>query len=209
VLKCDTAGSIEAVTAIVSKMAIPAVDISIIQTGVGDINNSDIMMAETGSRLIVGFQVTALQGIDKELDKHSVEVRLYDVIYKLAADIKSIAESIIPSLSQEEIIGTARIIALFKSSRKGIIIGCEILNGYLVEGKHFRIISAMGPVYAGTIESMHIEKSPVHKATQGQEAGIKIRNFNKVKIGDIVECYRPSPIRKSPRWQPKGEIIRV
>jgi translation initiation factor IF-2 len=67
----------------------------------------------------------------------------------------------------------------------------------------------MGPVYSGTIESMHMEKSTVQKATLGQQIGIKIRNFNKVKIGDFVESFRPAPVKKAQVWQPKGEIIRT
>ena len=209
VLKCDSAGSVEAVTSSVFRMVPPEVDTRIIHSGVGDINKSDILIAETGSRLIAGFQIDVLPGIDKELIEHAVEARLYDVIYKLTADIRSIAESMVPSVSQEEIMGTARVIALFKSSRKGIIMGCEVEKGHLSLGKHFRITSAMGPVYSSTIESMHMEKSTVQKATPGQQIGIKIRDFNKVKIGDLVESFRPAPVKKAQVWQPKGEIIRT
>ncbi len=133
--------------------------------------------------------------------------RVFIVIYKLTADIRRIAESMITTVSQEEIIGTARVIALFKSSRKGIIIGCEVSDGYLALGKRFRIISAMGPVYSSTIESMHIEKNAVQKATQGQQVGIKIKNFNKAKIGDLLESFRPLPFKKASVWQPKDQCI--
>jgi translation initiation factor IF-2 len=115
----------------------------------------------------------------------------------------------LPSVSEEEITGTARIVALFKSTRKGIIIGCEVLDGHLSTGRHFRITSAMGPVYSGTIESMHIEKDTVQKAVQGQQVGIKIEKFNRAKIGDIVESFRRAPTQKTFAWQPKGKIIQV
>ena len=209
VLKCDSAGSVEAVSAGVLHMIQPEVQINIIHRGIGYINESDILMAETGSRLIAGFQVGVLPGIERELKAHAVEARLYDVIYKLTDDIKSISESIIPPVIQDEILGTARVIALFKSCRKGIIIGCEILTGHLTVGKDFRIISAMGPVYAGTIESIHIEKNALQRAHPGQKAGLKIKDFNKVKIGDIVESYRPPSPRKTRVWSPTGQIIRI
>ena len=209
VLKCDSAGSVEAVSAEVLKIIPAAVNINIIHSGVGDINESDILMAETGSRLIAGFQVGVLPGIDRELKAHAVEARLYEVIYKLTADIRGIAESIMPPVTQDEILGTARVIALFKSCRKGIIIGCEVTSGYLATGKDFRIISAMGPVYSGTIESIHIEKDAVQKAGPGQQAGIRIKDFNKVKIGDLVECFRPPPLKKARVWHPDGKVIRV
>lgn len=209
VLKCDSAGSMEAVTAAALKIVQPEVTINIIHSGIGDINGSDILIAETGSRLVAGFQVGVLPGIDRELKAHAVEARLYDVIYKLTDDIRDISESFMPPAAQEEILGTAKVIALFKSSRKGIIIGCEVMNGHLTVGRDFRIISAIGPVYAGTIESIHIETNTVQKVTPGQKAGIKIKDFNKVKIGDIVESYRPPSQKKTRAWQPAGGIIRI
>lgn len=208
VLKCDSSGSVEAVSAAVSRILLPEVDINIIYSGVGDVHKSDILVAVTGSRLIVGFQVGVLHGVDMALREFGVEVRLHDVIYKLTADIRSIAESMIPHVPAENIIGSARVIALFKSSRKGIILGCEVLNGYLALGHRFHIISAMGPVYTGTIESMKIEKDAVQKAVQGQQAGIKIRDFNKAKIGDLMETFRVLPLTGRQPWKPSSAIIR-
>ena len=209
VLKCDSAGSVEAVTASILQMTLHEAEISIIHSGIGDINKSDILLAETGSRLIAGFQVGVAPDIERELREHSVEARLYDVIYKLTDDMRNIAEGIAPLPAPEEtIIGNARVIALFKSSRKGIIIGCEVLEGHLAVGQHFRIISAVGTVYSGSIESMHIEKNIVQKASAGQQAGIKIKDFNKVKIGDLVESYRASASRRSPPWQPDGGVVK-
>jgi len=209
VLKCDSAGSVEAVTAAILKMTLPEIGISIIHSGIGDINKSDILLAETGSRLIIGFQVGASTDINRELQEHSVEARLYDVIYKLTDDMRSIAEGMVRHVSQEEtIIGNARVVALFKSIRKGIIIGCEVLEGHLAVGQRFRIISEIGPVYSGTIESMHIEKNIVQKVTAGQQAGIKIKNFNKARIGDLVESYRVSASKKAPAWQPRGGVVK-
>lgn len=209
VLKCDSAGSVEAVSDAILRIVRPAITVDIIHSGIGDINESDVLMAETGSGLIAGFQVAALPGIERELKGHAVEARLYDVIYKLTDDIRSISESIMPPVTQEEILGTARVIALFKSSRKGTIIGCEVMTGHLAVGKEFSIISAAGPVYAGTIESIHIEKDSVQNVHPGQKAGIKIGDFNKVKIGDIVESYRSPSLKKYRAWSPSGQIIRI
>lgn len=209
VLKCDSAGSVEAVSASVLKLLPPEANISIIHSGIGYINESDILIAETGSRLIAGFQVGVLPGIDRELKEHAVEARLYDVIYRLTDDIKSISESIMSPASQEEILGAARVIALFKGNRKGIIIGCEVINGSLSVGKDFRIISDTGPVYAGVIDSIHIENNAVQNVHPGQKAGIKIKDFNKVKIGDIIESYRLSSLKKVRVWSPTGQIIRI
>ena len=206
VLKCDSLGSLEAVTAAVSEMTLEF-DISIIHSGLGGISKSDVLFAETASRLIVGFQVDVLPGMDKTLKEQGVEVRLYEVIYTLTSDIKAIAGSLTLPASQEQITGSARVIALFKSSRKGIIMGCEVLDGSLALGQHFRIISAMGPVYSGTIESLHIGEVAVQKATRGQQVGVKIRDFDKARIGDLLECYRLLPQKARP-WEPRGQIVR-
>ena len=206
VLKADSVGSMEALDKAISEMTLPEVDINIMHSSVGDVNKSDLLLAETGSRLVLGFQVELLPGLENALREHDVEVRLYTVIYNVTADIKAIAETIVQPASEEEIIGSAKVIALFKSSRKGIIIGCEVIGGHLAAGQHFRIITAMGPVYYGRIESMHIEDKAIQKAVPGQRVGIKIKDFNRAKIGDLVESFRT--LRRPPVWEPEGKVIR-
>ncbi len=206
VLKCDSTGCAEAISSAIYTIPSPHVDIIIIRSGVGAVNKSDILMAETGSRLIVGFQVGVQPGLETELRVHGVEVRLYDVIYRLTDNLGEMAESLIPAVAQEKIIGTAKVIALFPSSERGIIMGCQVLKGSFIRGEQFRIISAMGPVYKGIFESVHIEQDTVQKATQGQQCGVKLRDFHKVKVGDIVESFRPLPGRIKP-WKPEGKII--
>jgi len=208
VLKGDAADCVEAVVSSIAKLALSGVAIDIIHTGVGAVNKNDVMMAETGSRLILGFNVDVMPHLESMLADHGVEVRLYDVIYRLTEDVKQIASSLVEQESEEKIIGRARVIALFKSSRKGIILGCEINDGNLAQGDKFRVISAMGPVYSGRINSLHIEKDLVTKAVKGQKVGLKIVDFKKVHIGDLVESYRSVGRRTSAKWQPKGGIIK-
>ncbi|HET6516554.1 MAG TPA: hypothetical protein VFG09_15480 [Thermodesulfovibrionales bacterium] len=207
VLKCDSTGSVEAVTNGILRITVPQIEISIIHSGVGEISKSDVLYAETGSRLIVGFQVHVVPGTEKVLRERHVEVRLYDVIYSLLADIEEIAASIVPHESEEQIIGSARVIALFKGSRKGIIMGCEVSSGFLAVGERFRIISAMGPVYSGVIESIHIGEQAVQRAGPGEKVGVKVKNFTRIRMGDLVESLRP--VRQKVRvWQATGEIVR-
>lgn len=206
VLKADSVGSMDALLKAVSEITLPEVDISIIHSSIGDINKSDLLLAETGSRLVLGFQVELLPELESSLREHRVEARLYTVIYSVTDDIKAIAETIVPPASEDEIIGSAKVIALFKSTRKGIIIGCEVLRGHLAVGQHFRIITAMGPVYSGHIESIHVEDKAIQKAVQGQRVGIKIKDFNKVRVGDLAESFRP--LRRPPAWVPEGRVIR-
>ncbi|HTR44594.1 MAG TPA: hypothetical protein VMH06_02705 [Thermodesulfovibrionales bacterium] len=207
VLKSDSVGSAEAAVEALSHVSIPEVDLTVMRFGIGSVNKSDVLLAETGSGLIVGFEVGVSAGLEKTLREHNVEVRLYDVIYALVSDITEVARGLIPPVAQEEITGSAKVIALFKGNRRGIIIGCDVVEGVLSVGERFRIISAMGPVYSGTVESLHIGDKAVQRAAQGQKAGIKIKDFSKAKVGDLVETFRPLPQRiKS--WQPTGKIIR-
>lgn len=207
VLKCDTSGCIEAITDSIPNFHGSEVETSIISSGVGAVNKSDIFMAETGSKLIVGFNVGIMPHIEHDAAEHNVEIRLYDVIYELLEDLKTIANSFLPKESQEKILGSAKVIALFKSSRKGIILGCEVLEGRLATGSSFRILTAMGPVYTGKIESLHIEKDAVREATRGQQVGLKISDFNKVAIGDLVESFQPDSGKQTKPWQSQGKIV--
>jgi translation initiation factor IF-2 len=206
VLKCDTSGSIEALNSAIDSVKVPGVAIDIISSGVGDISKSDIFMAEMGSRLIIGFAVGLMPHMDQLVIEHNIEIRLFAVIYRVLEDVAAIAGSLIPPESTEEIIGSARVIALFKSSRKGIIIGCEVIAGKLAVGNSFRILGAMGPLYSGTIESLHIEKDAVSEAKKGQRTGLKIKDFHKVRVGDLVESYRLITVRHDRPWQPQGKI---
>src|SRR5208337_2909299 len=208
VLKCDTVRSVEAVTKGLAAVTVPDLDISVIHSSIGAISKSDVFFAETASRLIVGFQTGVMPLLDKVLREHRVEVRLYDVIYNLIDDIKAVAGSLVPHFPEDQIIGSGKIIALFKSSRKGIILGCEVREGFFAIGERFRIISAMGPVYEGTIESLHIGDIAVKKAVAGQQAGVRVKHFSSAKIGDLVESFRPPPPTSIRTWEPTGQVIR-
>lgn len=209
VLKCDSIGSVEAVEAILGKLDVPGVAIQIIHSGVGAVSKSDLVMALSGSRLVIGFNVPVMPKLGQWVKEHGVEVRLYRVIYRLVEDIGKIAESLLPSEGEERISGRGRVIALFKSSHRGIILGCQVEDGVVALGNAFRVISAMGPVYTGRIASLHIEKDAVKEARPGQQVGIKIDDFNQARIGDLVECFEHVAPRKKQPWGPVGQILQV
>ena len=180
VLKCDTTGSLEAIKAAILDALPPQIEIKIIHSGIGTINKSDVFLAETGSHLIIGFNTDVDSKAESFMKASNIEIRLFQIIYRLTEDLQSIASSLIPSQPEgdETTLGKARVIALYKSCRRGIIIGCEVEEGYLSIGQDFRVITAMGPTYSGKIESLHIENNPVRQARLGQQVGIKIKNFN-------------------------------
>ena len=206
VLKSDVAGTLEAVRGSLSYIKVPSVEIKIIQDGVGPVSKSDLLMARTGSRLIVGFNVGLAPQIQKGAVENGIEVRLYDVIYKLLRDMTGVAKKMIPVDPEEKITGKAEVIAIFKLS-KGIIIGCEVTAGVIEKGKRFRVVTAMGPAYFGKIESLQIEKNPVKSGKIGQQVGIGISDWKKTKVGDLVECYELLGAGSGGLWQPKPGVF--
>ena len=188
-MKCDVAGTAEAIAASISEIEVPGFQIDLIQTGIGNVSKSDVLMARTGSKLVIGFNVDIMPKLKHEIKEFGVEVRLYDTVYKLTEDIRKIAKSFKITAPEEKITGKARVIATFKSSSKGMVIGCEVLEGAIELGKKFRVITAMGPAYFGKITSLQIERKNVKSGKAGQQVGIKLLGWNKARVDDLVECY--------------------
>ena len=207
VLKCDVAGTVEAVRTSLHYIHVPGVVIKIIQDGVGAISKSDLLMAQTGSKLVIGFNVGVASKLDKLVAESGVEVRLYDVIYKLSRDIEQICRNLIPPEPEEKITGAAKVIATFKAG-KGIILGCEITNGLIELKKNFRVITAMGPAYTGKIASLQVENKSVKSAKSGQQVGIQVKNWEKAKVGDLIECFETLPSKEGDVWRPIPKILK-
>ena len=205
VMKADTAGMEEAIRSSVEKLDIADVAVKVVYSGTGDISKTDLLMAETSGKLVLGFNVELLPGIRKLAAERGIEVRLYNVIYKLTGDINEIAKSMVISEAEERIKGRAKVIALFPGGRKGLILGCDVYEGELTTGSKFRIFSEPGMIYSGTIDSLHIETSAVNKATAGQQAGLKIDGFKDAREGDIVESFEVIPPRGR-KWRPSGTV---
>ena len=208
VLKCDVAGTAEAISASLAEINVPGVQIDLIRTGIGNVSKSDVMMARTGSKLVLGFNVDIMPKLEQEIKEFGVEVRLYDTIYKLTEDMRRIAQSFIIKEAEEKITGKAKVIATFRSSPKGVVIGCEVLEGRIAVGDDFRVITAMGPAYFGKITSLQIERQNVKQAKSGQQAGIKLEGWNKAKVDDLVECYESIQPKGGGRWKPRSGVTR-
>ena len=208
VLKCDVAGTAEAISASLSEIEVPGVQIDLIQIGVGKVSKSDVLMARTGSKLVMGFNVDIMPKLTHEIKEFGVEVRLYDTIYKLTEDTRKIAQSFNIAPPEEKITGKAKVIATFKSGPKGMVIGCEVLEGAIELGKEFRVITAMGPAYFGRISSLQIERQNVKLGKPGQQVGIKLVGWNKARVDDLVECFENLKPKGGERWKPSSGVVR-
>ena len=208
VLKSDVAGTAEAINASLAEIDVPGVQVDVIQTGVGNVSKSDVLMARTGSKLVVGFSVDIMPKLEQEIKEFGVEVRLYDTIYKLTEDIRKLAQSLKSSEPEENITGRAKVIATFNISPKGMVIGCEVLGGVIETGKDFRVITAMGPAYFGKITSLQIERQNVKSAKPGNQIGIQLDGWNKAKVDDLVECFERLPLKNGGHWKAKSGIVR-
>ncbi len=206
VLKCDTAGSVEAVSNLVSRLEVPEAQIRIIRSGVGNITKEDLLMALSGSGLVLGFNVEVAPRLEQWVKEHRVEIRLYKVIYRLAEDLAAIAKSMAPIRTEDKILGKCEVIATFKSQKGGVILGCEVVEGAVQVGKRFRVVTAMGPVHSSRIESLQVEKHPVKEARVGQQVGVQILGSPFGKVGDFIECY-DEIVRRKDKWTPRGDII--
>lgn len=207
VLKCDSAGSLEAVRSAVNTISVQGVHIRIIQAGVGHISKKDVLMAQTGSRLILGFDVDTVPRMDMEPESRCVEIRLYKVIYHVTDDLEEIAQSLLPREAEETVLGHGQVIAVFPVGKKGIVVGCEVLQGALVNGKPFRLITPMGPVHTGVIDSLQVERRPVKQARAGQQAGIFVPGRREANPGDKVECFETTKPHRPSRWHPTCGIF--
>ena len=208
VVKCDVAGTVEAVSASLEAIEVPDAEVEVIQAGIGQVSKSDILMAQTGSKLLIGFNVDVIAKLQPEIMNYGVEIRLYDTIYQLTEDVTKIASNLVAKEPKEKITGKAKVIATFKGGHKGIILGCEVLEGVLELGKDFRVITAMGPAYFGKIGSLKIEKNAVKTAKPGQQVGLSIPGWKKGKIGDWVECWEITYPEGGGLWQPRSGISR-
>lgn len=206
VLKCGTDGSRAAIEKMLREQRPERLEVAIIHGGVGEVNKNDILLAATGSRLIIGFEVGVNPHLEEELRNNGVEVRLYQVIYRLLEDLLALETALVAEPIDEQNIGQARVIALFKGTRHGIILGCQVSSGRLAVGERFRLIGAMGPIYEGKIASLHIEKAEVRAAVPPQQVGLRIDDFQRAAVGDLVESFRPGG-PPPPGWQPKPGVF--
>ncbi len=197
IVRGDVVGSVEAVVSELSKFEHPEVRLNVIAEGVGAITQNDIMLASASDALIVGFNVRPNAEARELASREGVEIRTYDVIYKLTEEIEQALVGKLAAISTEETIGEAEVRALFRVSRLGTIAGCMVTNGVVRRNASVRVIRDSAVIYTTTISQLKRFKDDVREVAEGFECGILLDGFNDVKEGDVLEMFETREVERT------------
>ena len=189
IVKGDVDGSIEALSDSLLKLSQESIQINIIHKAVGQITESDILLASASDAIVIGFQVRPSSGARKLAEKEEIDIRLYSIIYKAIEEIKEAMEGMLSPEFKEEIVATAEIRETFKITKVGTIAGCYVTEGKINRNHKVRIIRDGIVVYSGELGSLKRFKDDVKEVQKGYECGLNIAKFNDIKEGDVVEAY--------------------
>ena len=189
IVKGDVDGSIEALSDSLLKLSQESIQINIIHKAVGQITESDILLASASDAIVIGFQVRPSAGAKKIAEKEEIDIRLYSVIYKAIEEVKEAMEGMLSPEFKEEIVGTAEIRETFKITKFGTIAGCYVTEGKINRNHNVRIIREGIVIYSGELGSLKRFKDDVKEVKNGYECGLNIAKYNDIKVGDIVEAY--------------------
>ena len=196
ILKADVRGSEEACRNALLKIDVEGVKVKIIRSGIGGINESDIVLANASNALIIGFNVVAPNSCKEAAKEYNVEIRLYTIIYKLVEDIEAAMKGMLDPEYEEKTIASAEVRQLFKFSKVGTIAGCKVTKGTIKNNSKVRVIRNDTICYDGNISSLQREKDSVKEVKEGFECGITIENYNDLKVGDILETYEVVEVKR-------------
>jgi translation initiation factor IF-2 len=189
VLKGDVGGSVEALSDALEKISTSEVRVMVIHRGVGSINESDVLLAAASDAIVIGFHVRPDLRARELAAKEDVDIRLYEVIYEIESDIRKALEGLLEPEISETISATAEVKDVFKVSNVGQVAGCLVQEGTVKRGERVRIIRDGVSVYEGIISSLKRFKDDAKEVSSGTECGIKIEDYNDVKVGDVLETY--------------------
>ena len=197
VIKADVDGSVEAAVSELQKIQHPEVRVNVIHTGVGGISENDVMLATASSAMIVGFNVRPNAEARASAEREGVEIRTYDVIYRLTEDIEQALVGMLKPVTTEETLGEAEVRALFRVSRLGTIAGSYVTTGIVRRNAKVRVVRDGTVIYDTTISQLKRFKDDVREVEEGFECGILLDGFNDVKEGDVLEVYEVKQIERT------------
>ena len=196
ILKGDVDGSIEALSDSMEKLSSEEISVNIIHRGVGQITESDVLLASASDAIIIGFQVRPSQNARSLAEKEGIDIRMYSIIYEAINEIKSAMEGMLEPTEEEIIAGNVEVRETYKISKVGTIAGCYVTNGNILRNNKIRLIREGIVVYTGKIKQLKRFKDDVNEVKNGYECGLSIDNFNDIKVGDIVESFEIREIKR-------------
>jgi translation initiation factor IF-2 len=197
ILKGDVDGSVEALSDSLQKLTTEEIQVNIIHKAVGQISESDILLATASEAIVVGFQVRPSAQARKLAEKEDVEIRMYSIIYDAINEIRDAMEGMLSAEVKEEVKGSAEIRETFKISKVGTIAGCMVTDGTIERNHDVRVIRDGVVVYTGKLGSLKRFKDDAKEVRQGFECGLNIANFNDIKVGDVVEAFEMVEVKRT------------
>lgn len=197
IVKGDVDGSIEALSDSLEKLSTEKVQVNIIHKAVGQVSESDILLASASSAIIIGFQVRPSGAARRLAEKEGVQIKLYSVIYKAIEEMKDAMEGLLSAKIEENVVGSAEIRETFKISKVGTIAGCFVIDGNIKRNNKVRVIREGVVVYTGTLGSLKRFKDDVKEVAKGFECGLNVDRFNDIKVGDVVEAYEEVEVKQT------------
>jgi len=189
-IKADQGGPAEALADALAQLSNAEVSVEVIHRGVGAVTESDILLARAAGAIIVGFHVRPDNNARAAAEREGVDIKLYKVIYDAVNDVRAALEGMLRPEEREVVLGEAVVREVFKISRIGTIAGCSVRSGVINRQGRVRVIRDGVEVFDGTLASLKRFKDDVREVREGFECGLGVENFNDIKVGDVVECYR-------------------
>ncbi|MXV13956.1 translation initiation factor IF-2 [Hufsiella ginkgonis] len=196
IVKGDVDGSIEALSDSLLKLSTEEIQVNIIHKSVGQISESDVLLASASDAIIIGFQVRPSAGARKLAEAEEIDIRLYSIIYDAINEVKAAMEGMLAPEFEEKITSNVEIREVFKISKVGTIAGCMVLDGKITRNSKVRIIRDGVVIYSGELASLKRYKDDVKEVATGYECGLNISNFNNIEVGDIVESYEQVEVKR-------------
>ncbi|HLO58579.1 MAG TPA: translation initiation factor IF-2 [Bacteroidales bacterium] len=196
IVKGDVDGSIEALSDSLIKLSNEEIQVNVIHKAVGQISESDVLLAAASNAIVIGFQVRPSLQARKLAEKEEIDIRLYSIIYDAINELKSAMEGMLSPEIKEEIVATLEILETFKITKVGTIAGCMVKEGKIRRDTKVRIIRDGIVIFSGMLASLKRYKDDVKEAVSGQECGLNIENYNDIRVGDIIEGYETTEVKK-------------
>ena len=196
IVKGDVDGSVEAMSGSLIKLSKETVQVNVIHSAVGQISESDVLLAAASNAIIVGFQVRPSAAARKAAEKEQIDIRLYSIIYDAINEIKDAIEGMLEPVMKEEIVCSTEVMETFKISKVGTVAGCIVREGKMQRNTSIRVIRDGIVIYTGKLGSLRRFKDDVKEVTVGQDCGLNIESYNDIKVGDIIEGYEQVEVKR-------------